>query len=144
MMFHYFGALLQIQSRTFFCKFEPLSMDFPSSYALAASKEAWVADIWDDLGEGGHWNPCFIKHLNDWELDNVEDFLSIHEGKSVKREVKDSVVWMDSRNEVFSIKSFYSILRSRHAILSPMAIIWNSWLPSKACFFFFFFFCMVS
>ena len=54
----------------------------------------------------------------------------------MKREVKDSVVWMDSRNEVFSIESFYSILRSRHAILSPIAIILNSWLPSKACFFF--------
>ena len=73
--------------------------------------------------------------MNDWELDNVEDFLSRHDGKSMKREVKDSVVWMDSRNEVFSIESFYSILRSRHAILSPMAIIWNSWLPSKVCFF---------
>ena len=57
-------------------------------------------------------------------------------GTHVKNEGPHSVVWMDSRNEVFSIKYFYSILRSTHAILSSMAIIWNSWLLSKACFFF--------
>ena len=49
-------------------------MPFPSLFALVASKEAWVADVWDDMGQGGHWNRHFIRPLNDWELNDVNDF----------------------------------------------------------------------
>ena len=41
----------------------------------------------------------------------------------MKNNVKDRVVWMGSRNEVYSIKSFYSILKLRHAIPFLVAII---------------------
>ena len=30
---------------------------FPSLYALAESKEVWVAEVWDSSSEGGGWNP---------------------------------------------------------------------------------------
>lgn len=33
-----------------------------------------MADVWDDMGQGGHWNRHFIRHLNDWELNDVKDF----------------------------------------------------------------------
>ena len=32
---------------------EILSISFPSLYALVTSKEAWVAEVWDTLGEDG-------------------------------------------------------------------------------------------
>lgn len=33
---------------------ESLCVSFPSLYALALPKEAWLIDIWDDRGKGGH------------------------------------------------------------------------------------------
>ena len=35
------------------CGDSPLCMSFPSLFALPVEKEAWVADIWDPLAEGG-------------------------------------------------------------------------------------------
>ena len=35
------------------CRDSPLCMSFPSLFALADDKEAWVADIWDPLAGGG-------------------------------------------------------------------------------------------
>lgn len=39
------------------------------------------------------WDP--LRHLNDWELNNVKTFFPMLEGKSVKWEGKDRKVWMD-------------------------------------------------
>ena len=47
----------------------------PSLFALAVSKDAWVADFWDSLGEEGGWNPCFSRSFNDWEVEAVERLL---------------------------------------------------------------------
>ena len=33
---------------------EPLCVSFPSLYALAVAKEAWVADLWVQHGKRGH------------------------------------------------------------------------------------------
>ena len=46
------------------CRDSPLCMSFPSLFALAVEKEAWVADFWDPLAERG-WNPCFLRAFND-------------------------------------------------------------------------------
>ena len=35
------------------CRDQPSYMSFPSLYALASSKEAWVVDVKDDPGGGG-------------------------------------------------------------------------------------------
>ena len=35
------------------CGDKALSISFPSLYALATSKEEWVAEVWDTLGEDG-------------------------------------------------------------------------------------------
>ena len=49
---------------------------FPSLYDLVVSKDAWVADCWDSTGEEGGWNPCFLRPFNDWEMEEVERFIS--------------------------------------------------------------------
>ena len=40
---------------------------------------------------------CFYRHLNDWGLGNVEQFLYGIESKAMKRE--DRLVWTDLRND---------------------------------------------
>lgn len=74
------------------------------------------------------------RHLNDWELDNVEFFISRLLGKVVNRE-EDRVVWMDARINKFSMKSLYVVLESRRSIPCLVRVILNPWVPSKASFF---------
>ena len=50
------------------CSKEPLYVTFPLLFALFYSKEAWVADFWEQRGEGGNWNFHFVRNLNDWEV----------------------------------------------------------------------------
>ena len=35
------------------CGESPLCVSFPSLFSFTVDKEAWVADIWDPLAEGG-------------------------------------------------------------------------------------------
>ena len=35
------------------CGDDALTISFPSLYTLVTSKEAWVAEVWDTLGEEG-------------------------------------------------------------------------------------------
>lgn len=45
---------------------ELLANAFPFLYALVVSKEAWVVDVWDDMGEGGILG---ARHINDrWQI----------------------------------------------------------------------------
>ncbi|RVW67481.1 Clathrin interactor EPSIN 2 [Vitis vinifera] len=89
------------------CGDKPSNASFPSLYVLTISKEAWVVNLSDQTSEGGHLNPLFYRHLNDWELDEVGHFFSRLQGKTVIREGVDGVVCMDSRNGTFSIKALY-------------------------------------
>ena len=71
--------------RNRWCGDSPLSVSFPTLFALAIDKEAWVVDIWDPLAEGGPggWNPCFSRSFNDWKVEEAESFLGRLYGKKV-------------------------------------------------------------
>ena len=47
------------------CGKEPLKVAFPTLFAIATSKEAWVADVWDGPLELGCWAPRFVRAFND-------------------------------------------------------------------------------
>ncbi|KAL6314646.1 hypothetical protein AAG906_026990 [Vitis piasezkii] len=91
------------------CGNNTLCDSFPSLYALADSKDAWVTDCWDSLGEEGGWNPYFCRSFNDWEVEAVERFLSTLQGESV--------------------------LEPRIAVPFPWNIIWSPCVPTKVGFF---------
>ncbi|RVX09572.1 hypothetical protein CK203_012400 [Vitis vinifera] len=57
------------------CSNVPLMYSFPSLFSFATSKEAWVDNVQEVEGEMVMWNPCFSRHFQDWEMDNVEEFL---------------------------------------------------------------------
>ena len=44
---------------------DSLEEAFPSLYSLASSRDAWVAQLWDESGELGHWNLVFTRLNND-------------------------------------------------------------------------------
>ncbi|RVW17454.1 Transposon TX1 uncharacterized 149 kDa protein [Vitis vinifera] len=72
------------------CRESSLCVSFPSLFAFTVDKEAWVADFWDLLAEGG-WNPCFSRAFNDWEVEEAERFLERLHGKRVLEDVDDNM-----------------------------------------------------
>ena len=56
------------------CGDESLCVSFPSLFALAVSKDAWVKDVWRCNEGGGSWSPLFSRPFNDWELEEVCSF----------------------------------------------------------------------
>ena len=113
------------------CETIPLCEAFPSLFALASNKEAWVNEVWTAEGErGGSWNPCFNRPFNDWELEEVERLFFCLEGKKVRVD-EDRVKWMESKDGVFLVKSLYRTMQPGSLAFSPSKIIWNSCVQPK-------------
>ena len=104
-------------------------------FALAVSKDAWVADCWDSLGEEGGWNPRFSRSFNDWEVEAVERLLSTLQGERLAAGLEDRVVRKETKNENFFVKSLYNTLDPSCAVLFPWSIIWSPCVPTKVSFF---------
>ncbi|RVW32150.1 hypothetical protein CK203_080551 [Vitis vinifera] len=45
------------------------------SMKLSMSKNAWVSEVWNLVGDGIGWTPLFARAFNDWEIDLVERLL---------------------------------------------------------------------
>ena len=112
-----------------------LCNSFPSLYAFASSKEAWVKEFWDSSGEEGVWSPRFSKPFNDWEVEEVERLLLTIRGARLIPLVEDRMMWKVTSNGIFSVKSLYNELSSRRAGLFPHGLIWSPSVPSKVSFF---------
>ena len=70
----------------------PLCEAFPSLFAFAVSRDTWVADCWDSMGDARRWYPCFSRPFNDWEMEAVVSLLSFLQGKRLFVGMEDSVV----------------------------------------------------
>ena len=83
----------------------------------------------------GTWTPTFNKSFNDWEMEEVGRLLCCLDGKMVRVDEEDRVRWMDSKDEVFSVKSLYRALQPVSLASFPLKIIWNSCVQPKLSFF---------
>ena len=118
------------------CGTNPLSEAFPSLFALATSKEAWVKEVWIAKGERrGSWTPTFNRSFNDWEMEEVRRLLCCLEGKMVRVDEEDKVRWVESKSGVFSVKSLYRALQPVSSAFFPSKIIWMSCAQPKISFF---------
>ncbi|RVW36065.1 hypothetical protein CK203_079687 [Vitis vinifera] len=83
------------------CGTTPLCEDFPSLFALATSKEAWVNEVRTAAGErGGSWSPRFNRPFNDWELEEVERLVCCLDGKKVSVDEEDRVRIHHAKKEI--------------------------------------------
>ena len=128
-------------------KLEPptlsLCVSFSSLFALATSKEAWMGDLWSRSNSRGVWTPGFSRHLNDWEIENVEHFSARLLVKGLVEGGGDKVCWSNAKSGTFSVRSLYSSLEEGRSksFLSGMCgmlgfhLIWVSslerWLGEK-------------
>lgn len=104
-----------------------LSTSLPSLSVLLNKKNAWVVDIWGESQEGGHWNPCFSRQFNDWELKSVNAFLAKLQKYSMKRGMEDRLVWKELKGGCFSVKAFYSCLKPKREATFLVKVVWNLW-----------------
>ena len=44
------------------------------------------------MGEEERWTPCFSRPFNDWEVEEVEKFLSTIQGKRLNVDVEDRML----------------------------------------------------
>ena len=117
------------------CGDEPLSVSFPSLFALATLKEAWVADLWSHFIGAGVWIPRFSRHLNDREIEEVECFFARLVGKGADEGGEDKVCWLEEKSGTFFVKSLYSSLEEGRFVPFLSSIVWNAWVSPKVSFF---------
>ena len=65
----------------------------------------------------------------------VERFLVTLQGKRVIVDLEDKVLWKETKDGKFSVKSLYGALELRIAVLFPRSIIWSPCVPTKVGFF---------
>ena len=68
-------------------------MSFPPFFSLCNSKEAWVADLWQDTPCSGMRTPTFSRAPNDGELKPMERSLAILQAKRMDTGSEDLVFW---------------------------------------------------
>ena len=94
-----------------------------------------MAKLWQHSNERGGWNPNFPRPLNDWEIVIVERFLARLQVKVVDEDKEDKVCWVETKSEIFSVKSLYASLETGGAVQFPTSVVWNAWVQPKASFF---------
>ena len=81
-----------------------------------------MVDVWD----GGSWGPRFIRQFNDWELEEVDALFGRLHSYSIVSGTFDVMVWLETKHDNFSVRSFYSSLASRIVEPFPHGTVRNS------------------
>ena len=103
--------------------------------SLAVQKDAMVSDLWNHVREEGGWAPTFLRPLNDWEIEEVGNFLSFIHRKKIIPKIEDNLLVKGSRLGNFSVKTMYNGLDLSVDFDFPVRPVWNDVIPSKISFF---------
>ena len=71
--------------------------------------------------------PRFIRQFNDWELEEVDALFRRLHSYSIGSGTFDTVVWLETKDGDFSVRSFYSFLASRRVEPFLYDTMWISW-----------------
>ena len=76
------------------------SFDLGDGKSIRFWEDAWCRDeplnIADSKGDSGAWNPKFLRSFNDWELDIVQQLLSLLASKKLMTQRSDKLFWKGS------------------------------------------------
>ena len=92
----------------------------------------------DSSGEEGVRSPTFFRPFNEWEVEEVEEverLLLTIRGRRLNPLLEDRMLWKETTNEIFSVKSLYNVLASRRVDQFPNSMIWSPCVPTKVSFF---------
>ena len=108
---------------------------FPTLFNLGAHKDAKVADVWDSSREERGWSPIFLRHLNDWEVEEVERFLHFLHNKKIRPFQEDRLLLKETMTYGLSVRLMYRKLMHSLPTDFPFRSIWNPIVPPKLGFF---------
>ena len=55
----------------------------------------------------------FKRHFNDWEMEVVQNFLSIMNSRSCHPQLRDKLWWKETKSGSYSVKSCFDLLEGR-------------------------------
>ena len=102
---------------------------------MAVAKGANVADIWDNSRGEGAWNPTFVRPFNDWEIEEVQNFMCLVNTRRVKQEENDRLFWKGDKKGMYTVRANASLLEGDANKTAPVKILWNGCVPPKVYFF---------
>ena len=73
--------------------------------------------------------------FNDWEVEEVERLLLTIRGRRLIPLLEDRMLWKETSNGIFSVKSLYNDLALRRIDQFPNGMIWSPCVPTKVSFF---------
>ena len=117
------------------CGEGPLREAFPALYLLADSKGAKVAEVWDSSRGERVWSPVFVRPFNDWEVEEVQNFLNLVNNCRVNQEENDRLVWKGDKNALYFVKANTALLEGSAGRIAPWKLVWNSIVSPKISFF---------
>ena len=92
---------------------------YPTLFRLSSHKNATVADLWGrGRSGGGCWEVSFRRPSQDWELEEVSQFLE-HIFSSKVQEGEDILIWKNYGKGKFNVKSYYISLRDENNLSFP-------------------------
>ena len=86
-------------------------------------------------GGEGAWIPSFVRPLNDWEIDEAQNFLCLLSSRLVKQEEKDKLFWKGDKEGRYTDKANVVRLEKVSGWSAPVNMLWNSCVPPKVCFY---------
>ena len=104
------------------CGDELLCISFPLYLLKNSSKEAWMEEVWSHSSEEGCWAQCFSKHFNDWEMKSLECFLLRWHGRRVFKDREDEILWTESKDRAFFVKSLHRVLELGRRSVFPIRL----------------------
>jgi len=110
-----------------------LELLFPDIYNLVLSQQRTIAEIWTTQG----WNFQFRRHLNDWEVMRVAEFLNIVGNFNGLQAEEDALWWKGSNKGIFKVGAAYRLMEqpSQQIPIWPWRQIWKGRIPYKvSCF----------
>lgn len=80
---------------------------------MLAEKGAKIAEVWDKTTGAGGWNPIFGRPLNDWELEDVQDFLRLLSYSKINQMEKDKIIWKGDKIGMYYVRANFNILERK-------------------------------
>jgi hypothetical protein len=76
-----------------------LKIMFLALFNIACAKEAWVEENMDIANGAIHWNVMFIRHVHDWEMEEVTRFFELLYSQYVRHGGVDKICWKHLKRE---------------------------------------------
>ena len=73
---------------------------FPNLFVVVAQKDVVIKKMWSPDEGGGCWNPHFLRPFNDWELEEVNNFLTFLSRTKVQPSF-NHVRWVEEKKLAF-------------------------------------------